>query len=685
MNKNLFLELAKDAEQQLLNQNIRKALNKMESMLYLCPDPKLEDDLNSLSYAFEGMLNCVRRGIKDENRMSSFMQMLEQSWVMYWNIIRKFKLTQSENTYRKAFSSMLTEFPYLVYNEHLEKFPSDTSLKKEHESLVVQLFNQIWTATSLKKKDIEDLECILHNDKILLADRQMVVSALMLSALEFPNSQKLTILNRLCESDIPEIQVRAMVAMVLLCFILTRYGIFSKELADFGNIIKKSGYQDKLVHVYHSLYESKNTTKLTQQLNEKLMPQLRKEQEMGKKFMENITNSGSSSESHELNKKMEQSALIMDKLSKSGKDIYFGTFCHFKSFDFFKTVAHWFYPFNKLHSATKDTFIKKKGYLDAFMEVCPFCESDKWSVFFIFQQAEAKLVVPEGMELRQPSSVKKEWKTYCNYYIQDLYRFYHLCIFRFEFYNPFKAVMDPTNYPILLESLDNAHQMEIAKILMNHNESCSAVNIIEKLPHDSKDDMATLAYGYMQLEEYAKAITLYQKCIVADNDTKTKKHLATCYKKHGKWQKAAELFEEISSQDTKNEIKYLMQSAQCLIQGQKYKDALKILYKIEYLQIQHTQALRAIVWCNLKVKQPLKALNYWMKIRKKTEEDWLNGGHIYWALNEEDNAFNCYKQFFEISENKEKASSIFMDDIKSLSIYQINEMDALLMLQALGY
>lgn len=684
MNKNLFLELAKEAEQQLLNKNIRKALSIMESMLYLCPDPRFEDELNSLSYAFEGMLNCVRRGIKDESRSSSFNQMLEQSWMMYWNIMRKYKLTQSESTYRKAFINNLAEFPYRVYNEHLEKFTSDTSLMKEHESFVLQLFNQIWTSTHLKKDDVLDLNAIFTNENILLADKLMVISALMLSAIEFPDRYKLSILHHLCKSNITEIQVRAWVAMVILCMTLNRYGIFNKELAGFGKTVLEAGNQEKLCQITHGLYESKNTAKLTQQLNEELMPQLRKQQNIDKK-KSMLSNPDLSAESQKLHKKMEESALMMDKLSRTGKDIYFGTFCHFKSFEFFKTVANWFYPFSKLHSATKETLLKKKGYLDAFMEVCPFCESDKWSIFFIFQHADAKLIVPEGMELQQPGHVKKDWKTCCNHYIQDLYRFYQLCVYRFEFINPFKAEMDPTHYPFLFDSLDNIHKMAIAKTLMNHNEAQSAVNIIEQLPHENKEDIATLAYGYMQLEQYAKAITLYQKCTITDDDVRIKKHLATCYKKLGKWQKAAELLEGISSKDSKNEIKHLMQSAQCLIQGQKFKDALKILYKIEYLQSHHAQALRAIVWCNFKIKQPLKALNNWLKIDKKTAEDWLNGGHVYWALNDEENAFNCYKQFFEASEDKEKALSNFKDDIKNLSAYQITEMDALLMLQALGF
>lgn len=684
MNKNLFLELAKEAEQQLLNQNIKKALGKMESMLYLCPDPRLEDELNSLSYAFEGMLNCVRRGFKDDKRVASFQQMLEQSWTMYWNIIRKFKLTQSEGAYRKAFSQNLAEFPYRTYIEHLEKFPSNISLKDEHESFTIQLFNQIWTSIALKAEEVLELESLFTNEKILIEDRLMAISALMLSAIDFPDKHKIAILHHLCESPVTEIQVRAWVAMVVLCFTLNRYGIFSKEFSDFGKTIQLEENQEKLCSILRCFYESKNTIKLTQQLNERLMPELRKQQDINKKLMFDIS-IDVNEESHKLHKEMEKSAVIMDKLSKSGKDIYFGTFCHFKSFEFFRTVANWFYPFCSLHSATKDTFEKKKGLLDAFMEICPFCDSDKWSVFLIFQKSDAKFVVPEGVELRQPGHIKKDWKTYCNYYIQDLYRFYQLSTFRFEFNNPFKSQMDPTQYPFFMGSLDNEHKMKIAKMLINHDEAQSAVDIIEHLPHNKKEDLATLAYGYMQLEQYAKAVTLYQKCDIEDNDIKNKKYLATCYKKLGKWQKAAILLEELASQDSKLELKHLMHSAQCLIQGQKYKDALKLLYKIEYLQSQHTQALRAIVWCNFKIKQPLKALNSWMKIKKKNEEDWLNGGHIYWALNEEDKAYNCYHQFFEESEDKEKAASIFMEDAKNLSLYQINEMDALLMLQALGY
>ena len=110
----------------------------------------------------------------------------------------------------------------------------------------------------------------------------------------------------------------------------------------------------------------------------------------------------------------------------------------------------------------------------------------------------------------------------------------------------------------------------------------------------------------------------------------------------------------------------------------RFDEALKYLYKVNYLQPDSEDALRALAWCSLLTKKFDQAERYYAKVIElhPTATDYLNAGHVAWLQGKLKEAISFYKQsqadapdvnFLEKDADLLRASGLNDDDLAMMT------------------
>lgn len=668
IDSNTLRQLFKDLEEALLEKDLNSFIHGMQYILTFLPDAELQYSADHLSYAYNGLLSCIRNGYEDPQRITSFHDMLNKCWGFYWSLLYQYTIH-----YSKPLTSLAYQSKDIAQWKELQKPTGTVDEAKNHDTIISCLFNGIWLMKSLAPTHQQHLEELLQDPRVRLHDKQMLISALALSCRLLPESAKLSFLTRFCESNVPELQVRAMVNMELLSRFLSSKHLFDAELEHYYRIMGKAENQDKWYLIVKLIWETEETLRLNDKIQKILLPEIKKESTDPIK----IVLPGEEEPS--------KAAQLIHRLFNEGKDVYYGTFRYLKQSSFFQEPANWFYPFSSAHHIIKkDSPEGKKNILELFINSLPFCNNDKWSMYFMLQKYNSRLNMIKGM-MDRPTVDQPEmnWGRKCQDHVHELYRFFAHYLKE----TPSLSLLADIHAPMMYSSFthfDESHQTRLLELSLRHRCWSEVTGFLEKQDTLNSQQLKLLGLSSFQSKDYVKAEKRFKQFLKMENNSQIKIHLITCLRHNKKWQEANGILNELIEEDAHNELKYRGLIASNLIEMHEFKNALEHLYKIHYFQPNDQQTLRGMVWCNLNDKQPHKALTYWEKISKKSKEDWLNGGHVYWALGDEKKAFQTYLHYFNTNPKNEKNDALLLKrDESVLKIYGINNDNIILMIQAL--
>ena len=99
-----------------------------------------------------------------------------------------------------------------------------------------------------------------------------------------------------------------------------------------------------------------------------------------------------------------------------------------------------------------------------------------------------------------------------------------------------------------------------------------------------------------------------------------------------------------------DEAKVLTEVGMCLMQLERWDEAQKRFYKMEFRGQRVLPAMRAIAWCALRQKDYALAYQYYGRIltdyRAEAKwEDYLNAAHVAWLENEISRAITLYREY----------------------------------------
>ena len=118
-----------------------------------------------------------------------------------------------------------------------------------------------------------------------------------------------------------------------------------------------------------------------------------------------------------------------------------------------------------------------------------------------------------------------------------------------------------------------------------------------------------------------------------------------------------------------NNVNYLTTVATVLIETEQYEEALKYLFKLDYMQADNVVFKTCIETCALHLKKFNLAMRYNQSILENTDYkdryiEYLTAGHVHFAMDNWKEALACYKRYKAEAEELNKTENRRIDPEK---------------------
>lgn len=709
--------------------NLLEIFNKLSALIHKSGSYELNDELDEIRKTYSTMLHYMVKGVDDPNAVNIYSDLVKRCHVMAQRAIRltrlqengmeKYVATAKQSGTLPLFQNQCTtlegiynQFSALQESNNREtvlKYESD-KLESTHQTLMLHLFNQIWTSDIWKNDDYASCRKILENDTAQKDDICLIVSAITLSLMEMFDEKKLMLLFDAYESGHLEVRMRAIVGITLIIKAYDNYiNLFSNIKSRLSLLFDREEFIQDLYLVLMQLQFSKLTDKVSDKMRNDIIPSLVQSgkfmrTEYGLKEIDDyMTQNGENPEWHKGAKDdvAQTKFQEMAELQLEGADVYMSTFIHMKSHAFFQQISNWFMPFNIDHPAVskvRDTLQSDNHISRLLLSVlihAPFCNSDKYSFAFMLsnigKQGQEMIAgnLSGGMsenEMNEHLSDLKEQKLkksdISRQYIHDIYRFFVIYPYHQQFYNPFdndQPSFSPLNTTLFAPLLEHEEELiDLGEFFMRKELYNDAEALFQSLhPKEEVEDDASIwqKIGFCQQKAGDTSQALHSYTIaysLAPDSRWTLKHLARVSFQEKAYSEAEVYYDLLLSTDEDN-LSYLSRKTECQILEGHYSEALPLLYKIDYLQEGSRDVNEKIGICLLMTKAYEKARKLYETLSSAYPDDvtlLVNIGNIDYIEGNIETAYATYCKAYKVIKDEEKGRSrfkrLFVDSAKRL-------------------
>ena len=579
--------------------------------------------------------------------------------------------------------------------------------------------------------------------------RRTLTSALLLALLERFSVEKLQLLLALAKpneadskAEAADLDTRIIVALTI---IYQRYQAFfnydTDEAAQLRTFFSAESHRKRLPELLLATTSQALTTRIGKRVDD-ILPII---QEAFKKQQPHLGTStddtNNATQQQDGNHKLEIREVFLDKdsnerlfdqlasharkvdeMRQADLDINYPSFMHMKHFSFFTHPAHWFYPFSTLVPDIQRGLTRANGTPDrstlSIMDASRFCASDRYSYasMMSYMRSNGRGTMSDmlGEQLEEmedalnefqneESEPKKGLNLFADY-IQGIYRFFYDQGRTKDFlFHPFSSD-ERTPFPLLplfkglfsdgadfKPSINNAIFLgahELAIVLIDH--------VTETFGTDGQL-LYSRGYALMQLQQWQRALSAFQQLLLVDEHPQAELCMARCFEAQGQWDRALPylLNEEgrcgdDNSAETANIIE---ETGRCLIQLQRWDEAIQRFFRLEFMERHLNVARRAIGWCSIHQGKYERAATYYRQLidqKKATWEDHLNLGHALWLQGLTTQAIEAYRQSVTAFNQTKKEqrqqfrhwAEAFQEDARNLLAAHFDATDCGLMIDA---
>ncbi len=650
---------------------------------------EISDEIMRLEESYKLMLSYATQGADDPSRASLYDNIVSDMLLLLDRVVRQ-RLSQDEaslyyNAIRterfsssKTIASLINEYLTLadklsIYNIIVSDENSQQSQNslEEKERLEREIFNRIWITFPLKINEEELIKDIFQSKKFTQQFQELVVSALLMGMNEYYDPRRLSLLFAAYQSEIQEVSVKALVAILLSFY---KYGSRisdAKLLNYFASIKEHPTWSSDVKTAYLEFVRTRDTERISRKMQDELIPQMLKlRPDIYKKINDStaMIDMSSIEENPEWEEMLNKSGITdkikeLSQLQEEGSDVFMSTFSHLKTFPFFSDIANWFLPFSLEHSLVKRTLGTDISVIGDIIENAPFlCNSDKYSFLLSLgsiPQHQRQLMLSQFEQQREAlggagmamasMTMPNQRKNLLNKYLQDLYRFFKLFRRKGEFNDPFANSINLVNVSLLSDDLDDVDTLTlVAEFYFRRKYYQEALDVYlsisEKIPPTAQI-FQKIGYCYHQQGDIKNALINYEHAELLNADSAwTLRRIAACHKSLNNPQKALSYYERVASMNA-DDLAVTMNIGHCHLELENYKEAIKNYYKVEFLDEKSTRAWRPLAWSLLLSGDFDQSSGYYSKILndKPTAEDYLNMGHLALAQSNISKAIESYK------------------------------------------
>ena len=390
----------------------------------------------------------------------------------------------------------------------------------------------------------------------------------------------------------------------------------------------------------------------------------------------------------------------LTEMQMNGADVYMATFAQMKTYPFFNSIENWFRPFDPTNNAVSGLFPAGEEGEPTLQRLVMrsdiFCNSDKYSFCLALNQLpaaqrdllrdqirEQKDALDEEVASSLNEAIKRQkgkptTKTLTRQYMQDLYRFFHLCPRRHNYINPFDNAfvhdtLDRLADIIVLPAKCLCAMAEL-DIQRKNFEGADTLFSFHMLYHPQKMD-ATLwqkaGYCRQMAKRYNTAIeALAMSDVLMPEHPWTMLHLAQCYRKNGDDERALEYYKYVEKASP-NDMRVLWQEARLLMRLQREEEALPLLQRLAYEEPDTQKIMSLLTEAYLRVgriEQAVKQVDRMMALPnvELVEGELFTSACAYWLAGRREEALTLFQHIGSFDMSKALAIGIPKEDISFL-------------------
>ncbi|MBN1132076.1 MAG: tetratricopeptide repeat protein [Bacteroidales bacterium] len=648
-----------------------------------------------LERTYEQMLKYTLEGIEDPERDNVYNRLLvsileltdrvrdfllekHSGWHTY---ILKREMQKQQMLTEKGIIETLDDLAFKTELDELlsekKKAPKSSDLKRQ--KLVNDIFRHLWLNNEYNEVENSLARVVLKSKEFNWNERALIINAILLSGLRYWDQEKVMRLIDFAESGEQEVSARALVAIVIILYRYDSRIALYPEISGRLKILKDDLKLDKnLEKISIQMIRTRDTMELGKKLHEDIIPEvarLKPELEDKLKLEELMEEQEGEERNPDWESVFRESDGLYQKLDEfmklqmEGADVYMTTFARLKQFGFFSELTNWLMPFYKenpdlaeIYETASDKF-DPEIFIDGLIRTPFLCNSDKYSFIFNIKylpdDQKQMLSTAFNMEMEgldefiadeKLSSGDFTFRTVIIQYIQDLYRFFKISQFKDEFEDIFSGKLD-LYYAEFFNSLvsDLSIIRNIAEFFFEKAHYEEAFDIFTMLLKENPEDTELLektGYALQKMGEYRKAVSFYRKIELSGSPRLwVLKNMGLCYRKLDNYSEALNCYRE-ASRLSPDEPGLGSIIGYCHMKLGNYKTALDQYFKLEYLNPGNQHILRPIAWCYFVLGELEKSDKYFRRVvqAKPDYYDYINYGHVLWALGKRKEAIEQYSQ-----------------------------------------
>lgn len=685
MSNHSLIEIKRRVLEYVACNHIFLALNELESMIMAVKLPwTFRDRAEAIRQSYSYLHKYAISGTEDPQRRNLLSQIASDIRMLADEVVRYNRIADDTSQYFgkvryenlqadskiaiqiQKFQSMYSE----LSKDKLFGKPSGNISEENLEAIARRVFDLVWITFPYSAEDESALEEIVNSETIPGYFIELVISAIMLGAIEYFDERRLVLLAKYYLYCRGAAEVKALCALLIVMW-MKRDCLNSRRFHQiFDTIAEQKNWEADFKMVFMNLVKSHDTERITRTMNEEIIPQLMKMRPGINKIMNRMEKAEdlmSLEENPEWNEffgstGLEDKLKELNDLQTQGGDVLMSTFANLKTFPFFHETANWFLPFydeNSVVSKVLGSIATDLGQIISSSDM--MCDSDKYSVLFAMEQMPAsnrRMMLDQFQaqfnqlgELRasllNPEQQSRE--NIANHYIQDLYRFFKLYRRKGEFRNPFDSPINLPALSIIGDTLSETTPIRVAAEFYfkykYYDEAAALFELISE--RESVPDaqiFQKLGFCRQRKGEFRGALDMYTRSEMLHPDSKwTLRHIAQCYRCVGDTDKAIEYYEKLSL-IMPDDSGVALNLGHCYVDVKDYEKALKQYFKADFLKPETGKSLRSIAWTLLLKGDLERSKQYFDRFMNEDVNscDKINYGHLQMAMSNYEEAIRWY-------------------------------------------
>ena len=693
--------------------NVGRAIRQMENYLAAWPEQHTAEKLAQVSEDYHRMEAYWLQGGTDPQREELYQRLLQRVYVLYANVMHYHRMNASpyQNSLYTRVRQGQRDWSLTAIRHEMEGFVSNVAmlelepdnkraakseaLYRDHQQQMNQLFEYVLTSRQWSDGVGSQFTEMMTSLTIDSIDQQLLIAAITLSLLNQYDMAKFRLLTEVYRLSQDEaVRQRALVGWTL-SLSDTYQRVYPEQRQLISALLQSEEVCQELTELQIQLIYCLNEESASRTIQKEIMPDLLKNS--SKMMAQDIE--GTEEErleevlhpevSEERMEHLEASMRRMQDMQKEGVDVFFHGFSQIKRYPFFYDISNWLVPFYWHHADIAQIVGKQENlfFLNKVFASNAFCNSDKYSFVLAMQDVLGRL--PQQMrdmlqrgeysadELGEKVEQSAAYER--RLYLMDIYRFFRLYPHRAELYNPFETTADELGgcgffaLNVLAGTPIEKYKVQIVRQLKKQKMLHAAQRLLETFAEPYRD----MQY-YLWTHDYDHALELnpkHERALLGKG--------RQLYDE-GRYEEALTWFEQLAETypEKANNQLYV---AICLVQLERYEEALKPLYRLNYEQPDNDAVSRVLAWtqtCQGKLEQAANIYEQLTSREQQEDDDLKNYGYCLWLQGQVDRARERFHQYCQRRGQSAVAQKDFFDtewlQKRGITIEEINMMQALL-------